>query len=109
MWWSLLILPLYSVLSVMTSCSCVCVCVHPFVSAWVRACVGAWARGRVGAWVRGCVRILKKVNVKVCPWVKTIKKSGAWIGAQLTILCSINRKLISGDYKEIGVRFLCSV
>ena len=40
---------------------------------------------------------------------KTIKKSGAWIGAQLTILCSINRKLRSGDYKEIGVRFLCSV
>ena len=40
---------------------------------------------------------------------KTVKKSGAWIGAQLTILCSINRKLISGDYKEIGVRFLCSV
>ena len=40
---------------------------------------------------------------------KTIKKSGAWIGAQLTILCSINRKLISGDYKEIGVRFVCSV
>ena len=37
---------------------------------------------------------------------ETIKKSGAWIGAQLTILCSINRKLRSGDYKEIGVRFL---
>ena len=43
------------------------------------------------------------------PGPKTIKKSGAWIGAQLTILCSINRKLRSGDYKEIGVRFLCSV
>ena len=39
----------------------------------------------------------------------TIKKSGAWISAQLTILCSINRKLRSGDYKEIGVGFLCSV
>ena len=36
-----------------------------------------------------------------CPGPKTIKKSGAWIGAQLTILCSINRKLRSGDYKEI--------
>ena len=34
-------------------------------------------------------------------WPKTIKKSGAWI---LTILC-LNR----WDYKEIGVRFLCSV
>ena len=48
-------------------------------------------------------------SVLVGPGPKTIKKSGAWIGAQLTILCSINRKLISGDYKEIGVRFLCSV
>ena len=37
------------------------------------------------------------------PGPDTIKKSGAWIGAQLTILCSINRKLRSGDYKEIGV------
>ena len=43
------------------------------------------------------------------PGPKTIKKSEAWIGAQLTILCSINRKLISGDYKEIGVRFFLSV
>ena len=40
---------------------------------------------------------------------ETIKNSRAWIGAQLTILCSINRKLRNGDYKEIGVRFLCSV
>ena len=39
----------------------------------------------------------------------TIKKSRAWIGAQLMILCSINRKLKSADYKQIGVRFLCSV
>ena len=30
---------------------------------------------------------------------ETIKKSRAGIGAQLTILCSINRKLRSGDYK----------
>ena len=43
------------------------------------------------------------------PGPETIKKSGAWIGAQLRILCSINRNLRSGDYKEIGVRFLCSV
>ena len=34
-----------------------------------------------------------------------LKKSGAGISAQLTILCSINRKLRSGDYKQIGVRF----
>ena len=40
---------------------------------------------------------------------ETINKSRAWIGAQLMILCSINRTLRSGDYKEIGVRFLCSV
>ena len=40
---------------------------------------------------------------------KIIKKFGAWIGAQLKILCSKFRKLRSGDYKEIGVRFLCSV
>ena len=43
------------------------------------------------------------------PGPETIMKFGAWIGAQLTMLCSINRKLRSGDYKEIGVRFLCSV
>ena len=43
------------------------------------------------------------------PRPETIKKFGAWIGAQLTMLCSINRNLRSGDYKEIGVRFLCSV
>ena len=36
------------------------------------------------------------------PGPETIKKSGAWIGAQLTILCSINRKVRSGYYKEIG-------
>ena len=48
-------------------------------------------------------------DIPSTPGPNTIKKSGAWIGAQLTILCSINRKLISGDYKEIGVRFLCSV
>ena len=29
---------------------------------------------------------------------ETIEKSGTGIGAQLTILCSINRKLRSGDY-----------
>ena len=48
-------------------------------------------------------------TVYTSPGAKTIKKSGAWIGAQLTILCSKNRKLRSGDYKEIGVRFLCLV
>ena len=76
---------------------------------------------------RGCVQCRRKVDTKcslhpdsgskvyyrlrvlIRQWAKTIKKSGAWIGAQLTILCSINRKLRSGDYKEIGVRFLCSV
>ena len=41
------------------------------------------------------------------PGAVTIKKFGAWIGAQLTILCSINRKPRSGDYKEIGV-FCCA-
>ena len=30
---------------------------------------------------------------------ETIEISGTGIGAQLTILCSINRKLRSGDYK----------
>ena len=30
-------------------------------------------------------------------WPDTIKKSRAWIGVQLTIVCSINRKLRSGD------------
>ena len=40
---------------------------------------------------------------------KVIKKFGAWIGAQLKILCSKFRKLRSGDYKQVGVRFLCSV
>ena len=48
-------------------------------------------------------------QLKHCAGPETIKKSRAWIGAQLTILCSINRKLRSGDYKEIGVRFLGSV
>ena len=43
------------------------------------------------------------------PGAKVIKKFGAWIGAQLTISCSKIRKLRSGEYKEIGVRFLCSV
>ena len=43
------------------------------------------------------------VSRKWTPWPKTIKKFGAWIGAQLTILCSINRKLRSGDYKETSV------
>ena len=43
------------------------------------------------------------------PRAKTINKVGAWIGAQLKISCSKIRKLRSGDYKEIGVRFLCSV
>ena len=41
----------------------------------------------------------------LAPGPETIKKSRAWIGALLTILCSINRKLRSGDYKEIGVLF----
>ena len=40
---------------------------------------------------------------------KVIKKFGAWIGAQLKISCSKIRKLRSGDYKQVGVRFLCSV
>ena len=43
------------------------------------------------------------------PGAKVIKKFGAWIGAQLKILCSKFRKLRSGDYKQVGVRFLCSV
>ena len=54
------------------------------------------------------VHEMSKENCRL-PGPETIKKSGAWIGAQLTILCSINRKLRSGYYKEIGVRFLCSV
>ena len=43
------------------------------------------------------------------PGAKTIKKFGAWIGAQLEISCSKFRKLRGRDYKEIAVRFLCSV
>ena len=60
------------------------------------------------SWALQCHCEDKKLE-QSSPGPKTIKKSGAWIGAQLTILCSINRKLRSGDYKEIGVRFLCSV
>ena len=37
----------------------------------------------------------KKLNIHARP--ETIKKSGAWIGAQITIFCSINRHLRSGD------------
>ena len=46
--------------------------------------------------------LLFKIKFSSVPGPETIKKSGAWIGAQLTILCLINRKLRSGDYKEIG-------
>ena len=56
-----------------------------------------------------CFQLCTVLKVGKRLGAKTTKKSGAWIGAQLTILCSINRKLRSGDYKEIGVRFLCSV
>ena len=55
------------------------------------------------------VEIGKTTAEKRFPGPETIKKSGAWIGAQLTMLCSINRKLRSGDYKEIGVVFVLSL
>ena len=45
----------------------------------------------------------------IWPGAKVIKKFGAWIGAQLKISCSKIRKLRSGDYKQVGVGFLCSV
>ena len=46
-------------------------------------------------------------SVTSCPAIlvflgpETIKKFGAWIGAQLMISCSKIRKLRSGDYKQI--------
>ena len=39
------------------------------------------------------------------PGAKTIKKFGAWIGAQLEISCSKFRKLRGRDYKEIWSPF----
>ena len=47
-------------------------------------------------------RMLDLVPLKTNePGAKVIKKFGAWIGAQLKILCSKFRKLRSGDCNDI--------
>ena len=70
---------------------------------------GETKQTRVNTTQDGTTHTFEELQSLQRPGAKIIKKFGAWIGAQLKILCSKFRKLRSGDYKEIGVRFLCSV